>query len=365
MLPAFPTLALAEEEATHARLLCTEHAAIIQFSDNVNGAPPVFFDLPEIFATKFEDATEFPELECGLGSSRNQRMLRLKIGDVQPLPWGICGAGAQPFFSLWIGGHKIFSKKTFHTLCHWGQFLDVNVIVSEGGWLLLCAYPNTTENWPNTTPPIPDQLACTAVNEIYSTALNGPIDEIEYPADGTERREGHVELRSSTEDELCNRLLVGLDEHKYAHMVFRYFPDEFHHIGKLRSDEIPRDRYGSYVPHIVDINNDGFADMIAVRSRGRHGEDYYISMLIDGGLTPVTDGINIPPPASAIPLFGGEWADHLDNSYELIIFEWHGKAYILMSGLYPSSTRDWIVMQMQPDGTADTICELDRIEINF
>ena len=348
-----------------ARLLCTDDAAMVQISSAWNDEAMVFPDISGALGGMFDTANLQREMECSLGPQTAPNGVRVKLGEVQKHAYGACGAAQRNFLSLWVDGHKVISRKIVFDACVMGA-IDRNLaaIVYQNDALLYCVYPDHQDN----IGPISDaKLTCIDASEIYTAARDTPIDTVEYPPDGSRRREGHVVLLASNTPELCTLLSAEIARNTY-HFGFN---------GERPADILPAKPMPEN-PSIleIDINNDGHDDLIWMGPR-RYRANNFIGMIRDGG-DRVTPQPPLPTQTELEQTFDQETSVFATNetvfqtqegadpiSVELDPFNWHGQAYILAQAYADRASPKWAVYQLQPDHSITEICLLDRVQINY
>ena len=364
ILLLLPFVAHADEIHVDARLLCTANAALLQFTTDANSSNPDFPDLDGMLATEFSDAQVMPGLECDLGGPTRSRMLRAKIGSTQPHHWGMCGGLRKYFFSLWIEGHKVFSRKFFHNLC--APTIHIAAVAYWESTLLLCGFRH---GWSEVLRPDeydqPPAFTCVDVSETYLAAVRGPVDTVEYPANGSPRREGHIILIRAANRDLCHML-----HHAFSSGL------NFAQVQSGRDFESIPWPWSDPVNVEADIDNDGLMDFIRMGIDDHHGVDQFIVLVRDG-----RDRDRLPdPPAtfdqremysgdSLFPhsrtVFGDARAS--GRSFPIVMdpFKWRGETFVMMQTYITTHSPKWAVYQLRPDKSVNEICVLDRVPINY
>lgn len=360
----FSFVARADEIHVDARLLCTANAALLQFTTAANDTTPAFPDLNGMLAAEFSDAQVKPGLECDLGGPTRPRMLRAKVGSTQPHHWGMCGGLRKHFFSLWVDGHKIFSRKFFHNLC--APTIHVGAVAYWDSTLLLCGYRHGWDEVLQTDRyDQPPAFTCLDVSETYRAAITEPVDLVEYPDDGSPRREGHIILIRSVNRELCDLL----------HQSFSLGQNFAQVQSASDFEDIPWPWFDP-INVEVDIDNDGLKDIIRMASEDHHGVDQFIVMVRDGrdrdrlSDPPATfDQEEIPSGDSLFPHSRTVYGDAraMGRSIPIVIdpFLWRGETFVMMQTYITTQSPKWAVYQLRPDRTVNEICVLDRMPINY
>ena len=358
------TTAQADTINVGSRVLCTRYAGIVQFTSSYNGDPFVYPELTGRLADQFAEAVEQPDMECNLGSANRPHMFRAKLGEIQKHHWGMCGAGQRNFISLWIGGHKIYSRKIVYDGCGWKPVASIDAIVYYDSTLLLCSHLNPPDVVETGTS---QQWVCLDVSETYIDGIERPIDQVEYPPDGSKRREGHLVLLASQEDTLCSLLFEQFSLGRNLGQVIRDNPEDFIPVPWPWDTPVYID---------MDINNDDLPDLIRKGINDIHGVDQTIVMVRDGR---DRNGLQPDPPMTfdrrlfytGETLFPknklGDAAAFDERNFETIVspFIWRDETYVMMQAYRRDISPKWAVYQLQPNHTIDEICIIDRVPINY
>lgn len=361
--------AFADEYLVRTRLLCTDHSMILQVARAYN-QPPVFRGLPVAYADNFAVAEEAPGSDCELGTEGKPWPLRIKIGTYPGRHYGACGGATQYFFSMWIGQRQILSRRILDNICN--PFENLELVYYSSGRLVFCTRAN--DSYPRLWELLetePD-LACIDVSHIYSDAIRGPVDETEYPPDGTPRREGHVILLRSENAELCAYLHTEFRAGRHFYDVFNRYHAE---TGTVPLDS-PLGPLGSVGPFALDINNDGLPDVLAVGQYGPGSIGEELILLADGregrDISTFPESMDLRQIAdfpALIPVGETVFAEGLSEAnrpYALLRpFDWRGTTFVLYSSVYDIRPPEWAVYLINPDNSFSEICVLDRVPIHY
>lgn len=358
------SIAMADYINVESRVLCAKNAAVVQFAYSFNEDPIIFPDLTGRLAHIYVGASESQTKECNLGSATQPHMFRAKLGEFQKHHWGACGAGQRNFLSLWIGGHKIYSKKIVFDGCGRVPANDIDAVIYYDSTLLLCTYLGdqgaaetaTSEPW-----------ICLNESEAYLSGIAGPIDEVEYPSDGSERREGYVVLQKSNKAPLCNLLYDQFTVGRNLVQVMSDFPQQFTVVPWPWDDPVLIE---------MDINNDGFPDLVRKGIGDRHGVDDAVVLVRDGR----DRGERHPDPPPTFDkrlMYSGETlfpvsklgnvgtTDNRDFPTLVSPFIWRDESYVLMQAYFTGASPKWAVYQLRPDYSVNEVCVLDWVRINY
>jgi hypothetical protein len=361
--------ASADEYFVQTRLLCTDHSAILQVARAYNDAP-VFGELPMEYAGDFAAAEEVSGSDCELGTENRLWPLRIKVGTYPGKHFGACGGATKYFFSMWIGQRRILSRRMLDNRCT--QFENLDLVYYQGGTLVFCARPNDSPDFAPLPESASPNMACIDVSQVYRDAIRGPIDEIEYPPDGTPRREGHVILLRSENTELCAYLHTEFRAGQNFYNVF----DRHHAATGTTPLDTPLGPLGSVGPFSLDINNDGLPDVLAVTQYGPGSIGEELILVADGredrDISTYPESMNLRQVAdfpALIPRRETVFAEGLHENSEpytlLRPFDWHGTTFVLYSSVYGNGPPEWAVYLVNPDNSFSEICVLDRVPIHY
>jgi hypothetical protein len=361
--------ASADEYHFETRLLCTDYSAILQVARAYN-EQPVFGELPVAYAEDFATAEEVAGSECEFGSENRPHPLRIKVGTIPGRHFGECGGVTKHFFSMWIGQRRILSRRMLDNFC--SPFENLELVYYSGGTLAFCTRPY--DSFPGLfvlETDAPD-FVCIDVSHIFADAIRGPVDEIEYPPDGTPRREGHVILLRSENAELCAYLHTEFRAGRHFYDVFNRYHDET----GTEPLESPLGPLGSVGPFSIDINNDGLPDVLAVAHHGPGSIGEELILLADGregrDISTFPDPFGLREVAefpTLIPVGETVFAEGLHENNEpyalLRPFDWHGTTFVLYSSVFDNRPPEWAIYMVNPDNSFSEICVLDRVPIHY
>lgn len=161
----------------HADLVCesAKNIAVARFAEADEEDVPKYALLPQKLDDGLSAKTGTGRRDCALSNGWH---IRLRNGEGQAYAYGAGGAAPGAFFSLWIEGRKIISRRIW-TNYNYAQELDAvaAVIVSPAG-LTICELRNrdVRDRPADEIPPWGKQSCKTTRLEIEKL----PIDEIEY-----------------------------------------------------------------------------------------------------------------------------------------------------------------------------------------
>ncbi|MEM9343107.1 MAG: hypothetical protein AAGA87_08690, partial [Pseudomonadota bacterium] len=276
-----------------------------------------------------------------------------KLGVSPARHFGTCGGATKHFFSMWISQRRILSRRMFDNPCE--QFQNLDLVYYQSGKLVFCSTPDDAPS-----------LACLDVSHIYREAIAGPIDKIEYPPDGSPRREGHVILLRSENPELCAAL----------HADLRSGRDFYDALtpNQPSAPDWPLGPMQSRGPFELDINNDGLPDVLAINTYGPGDIGEELILLADGRdardiatFPKDTSRRQVAAFAALIPADQTVFAEGRSTPpYTLLRpFVWQGRTFVLYSTVFDIRPPEWAVYQISPDNTFAAICVLDRVPIHY
>jgi hypothetical protein len=206
LLSAFAVLLLsssarADQVATVADLVCSPHGdvAVIRFGLAWNGDPPSYQKLPASEDDGLSSAPPTPHTDCTLASGRR---IRIRIGDKQAFPYGQGGGDPPSFFSLWIDGRVVLSRREwkpgYGAVSPWTAG-----VVIRGDRLIFCRGTRDDDNNPD------GPLRCSS--ERFDL-MKARLDRVEYPPAGHKRPPPGTFLiaAGSKAPALCKRFLRGI-----------------------------------------------------------------------------------------------------------------------------------------------------------
>ena len=347
--------ATADETHVAARLLCTNHAALVQVSV-IDTELPDFPDPPALLAADLTGAAEPPDFDCSLDG----RPLRIKIGRDPYTASGPCAGAQRVFLSLWLDTRKLLSRQYFHDDCD--PLRGLAAVYVQGETLLACAAPNTGDPAAAST----GALACIDLSPLVRAA---PPDPVEYPPDGSPRREGQMILADATEPDLCGEF-------------YRRLTDDLPLVRTLdNSSEDSEDpailwatgEGGPVALTRIDIDNDGLDDLLAFRD-GSDGFGNDLVLVHDGRDPPGTPDLDPQAPGALDPLppliaLNATWfGDGRAGPAASVIqqpFLWRGASHVLLTAPADRVSPQAAIYRLAPDHALSRICIFDRIAINY
>ena len=161
VLTAKPVLADAD-------LVCSHKAsiALVRFDPDYEGRGPEYTALPKAVDDGLSDVAAGKRTDCKLPDGR---AIRIREGSKQAFAYGMGGADPPAFFSLWIDGRKVLSRKQWKP-GYGEEGPPLVAVVIRDSRLSFCTEAH-------------DDLPIQCSSEHFDLVAK-PVDRIEYPARG-------------------------------------------------------------------------------------------------------------------------------------------------------------------------------------
>ena len=189
-------LSLATTAKADADLVCSRHApvALVRFDPDEESRGPTYATLPRSIDGGLSAASAGRRTDCKLADGR---VIRVREGWKQAFPYGMGGADPPAYFSLWIDGRKVLSRRQWKP-GYGNEGPRLVAVVLRGNQLLFCPEANGGK-----------PIRCDARTFDLATR---PIDVIEYPRKRVMKPAvGSVFVDGASRDRaLCGRYLASI-----------------------------------------------------------------------------------------------------------------------------------------------------------
>ncbi len=189
VLTAKPVLADAD-------LVCSHKAsiALVRFDPDYEGRGPEYTALPKAVDDGLSDVAAGKRTDCKLPDGR---AIRIREGSKQAFAYGMGGADPPAFFSLWIDGRKVLSRKQWKP-GYGEEGPPLVAVVIRDSRLSFCTEAH-------------DDLPIQCSSEHFDLVAQ-PVDRIEYPARGARALAADTLFvgGASRDPPLCQRYLKSI-----------------------------------------------------------------------------------------------------------------------------------------------------------
>ena len=189
VLTAKPVLADAD-------LVCSHKAsiALVRFDPDYEGRGPEYTALPKAVDDGLSDVAAGKRTDCKLPDGRT---IRIREGSNQAFAYGMGGADPPAFFSLWIDGRKVLSRKQWKP-GYGEEGPPLVAVVIRDSRLSFCTEAH-------------DDLPIQCSSEHFDLVAQ-PVDRIEYPARGARALAADTLFvgGASRDPPLCQRYLKSI-----------------------------------------------------------------------------------------------------------------------------------------------------------
>ena len=364
----------------------SRNVAVARFAHRYNEDPPVYAALPATVDAGLSADKGTDRRTCTLANGWH---VRLRIGSDQALPYGMGGADASEYFSLWVDRRKVISRRNWHPGYRdsfKGQHIVAIVVAPESLWTCAASQDAGEPSPKCTSEPL--------------RLEQGTVDEIEYPPPGKAPPiPGSVRISVGVGDALCGSLIGrgpwnenALGERMIWDLNFStdLQPDVAQHSWidtspltaidtqswtPLRSGNVGR----------LDIDNDGVVDTVLKMEGWSHAFDGSSWFVFPAGVDPtgaeekafgaamLASGETVVPEdaadATGLFVFRGGRLDLYPNVSPRYVhldgYTYRGRTYFLAHPTNTEHDPSAILIQPQSKGRFKTICEFQIVRPNF
>jgi len=398
------TGANADYNLNYGALTCDGNRALVRFSNVWYGSPPVFPDPPPEID---HGLSELPRVDGNTCTLSDGREVKVKLGNRQGTAWGMCGAAANGYMSLWVGGRKVISWLQVTDECDSKDGPESTVIL-DGGKLSICDAEFST---------------CKDISPLLEQAAPDPV---EYPPGGNVRPAlGSMTLPVAEDVEFCNRFVPvsgGKHRPEFYALSQASIPDAFYDPGSMQTEPPPGYMDGPRPPFAValfafpvvgarpiefealtsetgspieppywsaariDFDNDGEEDLVlreSWRSGGGWGDHFHllsgreqrhslvaaVNEFQSRGEKPNLKEIGDFVYNSGLLQYSGKFpafSSQYTNGYILQnIFQAGDQVLVFATTVSRKARPTAIIYRPRPGGEADPVCVFQRVEENF
>ena len=184
------TAARADEIHPYADLICNPatNIALVRFTEAYNDDPPVYDRLPAAIDHGLSARTGTGRRVCRLA---NGWEVKLRNGRGQAFHYGMGGGDPSNFFSLWVNGRKVISRRVWSNFGFDDERAPLAAVVVRPRRLTFCDRG--------------DRIACRAQSLDVAKL---PVDEVEYPSSPNARpAPGAMLITRGSDNPLCRSLV--------------------------------------------------------------------------------------------------------------------------------------------------------------